>query len=182
MRTVDFTNGLSLQFSRSVVSDSATTWTAARQASLSITNSRSLLNLMSIMVYSGVILPRTENFMRKRGKEGGRGESWREGKKETSFGFCFPQVLLLSLQPQAPLLSLVLPHEASNSPLVYLSDLPRRRLCVFPSDLLLGSGPVPAACIFPVITSSANNVPLAASEAVGILNNQHLFLPTQRNL
>ena len=164
------------------MSDFATPWTAVHQASLSITNSRSLLKLMSIMVYSGVILPRTENFMRKRGKEGGRGESWREGKKETSFGFCFPQVLLLSLQPQAPLLSLVLPHEASNSPLVYLSDLPRRRLCVFPSDLLLGSGPVPAACIFPVITSSANNVPLAASEAVGILNNQHLFLPTQRNL
>ena len=36
------------QSSRSVVSDSATPWTAARQASLSITNSRSLLKLMSI--------------------------------------------------------------------------------------------------------------------------------------
>ena len=36
------------QFSRSVVSDSATLWTAARQASLSITNSWSLLELMSI--------------------------------------------------------------------------------------------------------------------------------------
>ena len=34
--------------SRSVVSDSATPGTAARQASLSITNSRSLLKLMSI--------------------------------------------------------------------------------------------------------------------------------------
>ena len=38
----------SVQFSRAVVSDSATPWTAARQASLSITNSRSLLKLMSI--------------------------------------------------------------------------------------------------------------------------------------
>ena len=38
----------SVQFSHSVVSDSATPWTAARQASLSITNSRSLLKLMSI--------------------------------------------------------------------------------------------------------------------------------------
>ena len=38
----------SVQFSRSVISDSATTWTAAHQASLSITNSRSLLKLMSI--------------------------------------------------------------------------------------------------------------------------------------
>ena len=38
----------SVQFSRSVVSDSATPWTAARQASLSIINSRSLLKLMSI--------------------------------------------------------------------------------------------------------------------------------------
>ena len=38
----------SVQFSRSVVSDSATPWTAARQASLSITDSRSLLRLMSI--------------------------------------------------------------------------------------------------------------------------------------
>jgi len=36
------------QFSCSVVSKSATLWTAARQASLSITNSRSLLKLMSI--------------------------------------------------------------------------------------------------------------------------------------
>ena len=38
----------SVQFSRSVVSDSVTPWTAARQASLPITNSRSLLKLMSI--------------------------------------------------------------------------------------------------------------------------------------
>ena len=36
------------QFSRSVVSDSATLWTAARQASLSITNSWSSLRLMPI--------------------------------------------------------------------------------------------------------------------------------------
>ena len=38
----------SVQFSRSVVSDSVTPWTAACQDSLSITNSRSLLKLMSI--------------------------------------------------------------------------------------------------------------------------------------
>ena len=38
----------SVQFSRSVVSNSATPWIAARQASLSITNSRSSLKLMSI--------------------------------------------------------------------------------------------------------------------------------------
>ena len=38
----------SVQFSRSVVSDSATPWIAACQASLSITNSQSLLKLMSI--------------------------------------------------------------------------------------------------------------------------------------
>ena len=37
-----------VQFSRSVVSDSVTSWTAACQASLSITKSRSLLKLMSI--------------------------------------------------------------------------------------------------------------------------------------
>ena len=36
------------QFSRSVVSDSVTPWTAAHQASLPITNSQSLLKLMSI--------------------------------------------------------------------------------------------------------------------------------------
>ena len=35
----------SVQFSRSVMSDSATTWTAARQASLSITNSQSSLKV-----------------------------------------------------------------------------------------------------------------------------------------
>ena len=38
----------SVQFSRSVVSDSVTPWTAGRQASLSITSSWSLLKLMSI--------------------------------------------------------------------------------------------------------------------------------------
>ena len=38
----------SVQFSHSVVSDSATPWIAARQASLSITNSRSSLKLTSI--------------------------------------------------------------------------------------------------------------------------------------
>ena len=38
----------SVQFSRSGMSDSATPWNAAHQASLSITNSRSLLKLMSI--------------------------------------------------------------------------------------------------------------------------------------
>ena len=38
----------SVQFSRSVVSDSATPWTTACQASLSITNSRSLLKFVSI--------------------------------------------------------------------------------------------------------------------------------------
>ena len=38
----------SVQFSCSVTSDSATSWTTARQASLSITNSQSLLKLMSI--------------------------------------------------------------------------------------------------------------------------------------
>ena len=38
----------SVRFSRSVMSDSATPWTAACQASLSITNSQGLLKLMSI--------------------------------------------------------------------------------------------------------------------------------------
>ena len=38
----------SVQFSHSVMSDSATPWTAVCQASLSITSSRSLLRLMSI--------------------------------------------------------------------------------------------------------------------------------------
>ena len=38
----------SVQFSRSVMSDSVTPWTAACQASLSITNSLNLLKLMSI--------------------------------------------------------------------------------------------------------------------------------------
>ena len=39
---------LSVQFSHSVMSNSLTPWTAARQASLSITNSQNLLKLMSI--------------------------------------------------------------------------------------------------------------------------------------
>ena len=42
-----------VQFSHSVTSDSATPWTAARQASLSITNSRSVLKFTSI----GSVMP-----------------------------------------------------------------------------------------------------------------------------
>ena len=51
----------SVQFSHSVLSDSATPWTAARQASLSITNSQSSLRLMpieSVMPSSHLILCR----------------------------------------------------------------------------------------------------------------------------
>ena len=43
----------SVQFSCSVVSNSVTPWTAARQASLSFTNSQSLLKRMSI----GLVMP-----------------------------------------------------------------------------------------------------------------------------
>ena len=49
----------SVQFSHSVMSDSATPWTAACQASLSITNSRSLLRLIfigSVMLSNYLIL------------------------------------------------------------------------------------------------------------------------------
>jgi len=48
----------SVQFSCSVVSDSATPWTAACQASLSMTNSQSLLQVMSIdlVMPSSVVL------------------------------------------------------------------------------------------------------------------------------
>ena len=51
----------SVQFSRSVMSDSATPWTAARQASLYITNTRSLIKLMfskSVMPSNHFILCR----------------------------------------------------------------------------------------------------------------------------
>ena len=41
-------HGYSIQFSHSVVSDSATPWTTARQASLSIINSLTLFKLVSI--------------------------------------------------------------------------------------------------------------------------------------
>ena len=49
----------SVQFSRSVMSDSATPWTAARQASLSITNSRSPpkpMSIVSVMPFTHLIL------------------------------------------------------------------------------------------------------------------------------
>ena len=49
----------SVQFSHSVMSESATPWTAACQASPSITNSQTLLKLMSIesmMLYNHLIL------------------------------------------------------------------------------------------------------------------------------
>ena len=47
-KNLSFVELASVQFSCSVVSDSVTPWTATRQASLSITNSPSLLKLMSI--------------------------------------------------------------------------------------------------------------------------------------
>ena len=47
-RAVSLFLGTSVQFSRSVVSDSVTPWTTAHQASVSITNSQSLLKLISI--------------------------------------------------------------------------------------------------------------------------------------
>ena len=49
----------SVQFSRSILSDSATPWITARQASLSITNPQNLLKLMSIesvMQYNHLML------------------------------------------------------------------------------------------------------------------------------
>ena len=46
----------SVQFSHSVVSESATPWTVACQASLSITNSWSLLKLKSVMPTNHLIL------------------------------------------------------------------------------------------------------------------------------
>ena len=55
-----FIHGMvSVHFNHSVVSDSVIPWTAARQASLSITNSWSLLKLMSIesvMTFNRLIL------------------------------------------------------------------------------------------------------------------------------
>ena len=48
---------LLLQFSCSVVSNSVTPWTAARQASLSITNAWCLLKLMSIHEWMDAIQP-----------------------------------------------------------------------------------------------------------------------------
>ena len=47
---------MAVQFSHLVMSDSATPWTEARQASLSITNSRSLLKLISIESSNNLIL------------------------------------------------------------------------------------------------------------------------------
>ena len=48
---------ISVQFSRSVMSDSVTPWTTAHQASLSIANSQSLLKLISDDEVSDAIQP-----------------------------------------------------------------------------------------------------------------------------
>ena len=59
-----------VQFSRSVTSDSATPWTAARQASLFIVISRSLLKLasvQSVMPFSHLILCRPLLLLRSTG-------------------------------------------------------------------------------------------------------------------
>ena len=46
--SLHYSSSMLLLFSHSIVSDSATLWTAAHQASLSITNSQSLLKFISI--------------------------------------------------------------------------------------------------------------------------------------
>ena len=84
----------SVQFSRSVVSDSATPWIAARQASLSITNSRSLLKLMSIesvmpsshliLCHSLLLLPPTPPSIRVFSNESTHRMRW---PKYQSFSF-----------------------------------------------------------------------------------------------
>ena len=52
----------SVQFSSSAVSDFTAPWTAAHQAPLSITNSQSLLKLMSI---KSVMLPLAKGFLQR---------------------------------------------------------------------------------------------------------------------
>ena len=52
-----FYSWISVQFSRSLMFDSVAPWTAARQASLSITNSWSLLKLMSIELVMPSLTP-----------------------------------------------------------------------------------------------------------------------------
>ena len=82
------------QFSHPVLSDSATTWIAARQASLSITNSRSLLKLRSIksvmpsshliLCHPLLLLPRTPPSIRVFSNESALCNTW---PKNWSFSF-----------------------------------------------------------------------------------------------
>ena len=74
------------QFSHSGVSDSATPQTAARQASLFITNSRSLLQLMS----TESVMPPNHLILRQEGHS-------QVGRAYSKSGFvvkCFPQELI----------------------------------------------------------------------------------------
>ena len=88
----------SVQFSRSVVSDSVTPWTAASQVTLCITNSRSLLKLMSIewvmpsnhlILYRPLLLP-PSIF-----------PSIRVFSKESVLRITWPKVLEFQLQHQS---------------------------------------------------------------------------------
>ena len=99
---VDEACGRCSQFSRSVVSDSATPRTAARQASLSvITNSRSLLKLMSIrlvmpsnhliLCHPLLLLPSREMLYWRKGVQDGvagkegRGQTHQPGSQAAMF-------------------------------------------------------------------------------------------------
>ena len=88
----------SVQFSRSVMSNSATLWAAAHQAALSITNSRSLLKLVSIeSMMSSNHLPLC--LLRKRG--------WRASRIMFTYDTCHPVNFLPSPVVLIPVLWVV---------------------------------------------------------------------------
>ena len=88
----------SVQFSHSVVSDSAIPWSTAHQASLSITNSQSLLKLMFIVLVMPSLAPNRGSWRDSPnlgpgtcpgGQPEARGSSW-------SWGGSSPQLLVFS--------------------------------------------------------------------------------------
>ena len=74
---------LSVQFSRSVMFNSATAWTAARQASLSITNSQSLLKLMSI----DSVMPSNHDYFKMEEVTGYLQDDWNDPIERESWWY-----------------------------------------------------------------------------------------------
>ena len=114
-----------LLFSCSVMSDSVTSRTAARQASLSITNSRSLLKLMSVVPFSCLqSFPASRFFFNESAFHIGWPKCWSFSfsiSPSSEYSVWFPLGLTGLISLQAKGLSSLLQHHSSKASILWYS-------------------------------------------------------------